>query len=156
MRSRGFYGHDRRVSSPRARVVDQRQSRLSRRTWYPHDVRVRLASATAFFTLLAIVNSLPLITNMSGFIGEHGDSYFSVWRLAWVAHKLPRDPLHLFDANIFYPHPATLAYSDAMLLPATVLSPLHWLHVHPVAVYNLTLLGAFVASGVAACLLVTH
>ena len=43
-----------------------------------------------------------------------------------------------------------------MLLPATVLSPLHWLHVHPVAVYNLTLLGAFVASGVAACLLVTH
>jgi len=119
-------------------------------------VRVRLASAIAFFTLLAIVNSLPLITNMSGFIGEHGDSYFSVWRLAWVAHKLPRDPLHLFDANIFYPHPATLAYSDAMLLPATVLSPLHWLHVHPVAVYNLTLLGAFVASGVAACLLVTH
>jgi hypothetical protein len=119
-------------------------------------VRVRLVRATAIFTLLALVNSLPLITDLSGLIGAHGDSYFSVWRLAWVAHKLPTDPLHLFDANIFYPHPATLAYSDAMLLPGAVLAPLHWLHVSPIAVYNLALLGAFVASGVAACLLVTE
>ena len=120
-------------------------------------MRVRLvASATGFFALLALVNSLPLITNLSGLIGEHGDSYFSVWRLAWVAHKLPTDPLHLFDANIFYPHQATLAYSDAILLPAAVLSPLQWLHINPVAVYNLTLLAAFVASGVAACVLVTE
>ena len=73
-----------------------------------------------------------------------------------MAHQLPNDPLHLFDANIFYPHQATFAYSDAILLPAVVLSPLQWVHIHPVAVYNLTLLAAFVASGVAACVLVTE
>ena len=35
-----------------------------------------------------------------------------------------------------------------------MLSPLQWLHINPVAVYNLTLLAAFVASGVAAYVLV--
>ena len=32
-----------------------------------------------------------------------GDPLLSTWRLSWFAHQLPRDPLHLFDANIFYP-----------------------------------------------------
>ena len=44
------------------------------------------------------------------------DAHFSIWRLAWVAHQLPADPRHLFDANIFYPARGTLALSDAMLL----------------------------------------
>ena len=27
------------------------------------------------------------------------------WIMAWVAHQIVADPLHLFDANIFYPGP---------------------------------------------------
>ncbi|HEX6212994.1 MAG TPA: hypothetical protein VF136_19600, partial [Methylomirabilota bacterium] len=83
-------------------------------------------------------------------IGAHGDAYFSVWRLAWVAHQIVTEPRALFDANIFHPQPATLAYSDAMLLPAIVVAPLHWIGVAPVVAYNLTLLAAFVLNGLAA------
>ena len=79
---------------------------------------------------------------------------FSVWRLAWVAHQVLADPRHLFDGNIFHPNRDTLAYSDAMLLPAIVLAPFNWMGISPLVVYNLTLFAAFVASAVAAFLLV--
>ena len=41
-----------------------------------------------------------------------------------------------------------------MLLPAVVLAPFNWMGISPLVVYNLTLLAAFVASAVAAFLLV--
>jgi hypothetical protein len=116
----------------------------------------RRALVTAAFVLLAGVNSYPLVTSLNSSIGAHGDAYFSVWRLAWVAHQVLADPAHVFDGNIFYPEHTTLAYSDAMLLPSLALAPLHWIGCSPVAVYNITLLGAFVSSGLAAYALVRH
>jgi hypothetical protein len=107
-----------------------------------------------FFASLTIVNTYPLATAPGSAVGQHGDAMFSVWRLAWVAHQLRTDPRHLFDANIFYPERTTLAYSDAMLLPATVMAPLAWVGLEPLVVYNLTLILAFILSGVAAHLLV--
>jgi hypothetical protein len=80
---------------------------------------------------------------------EMGDALFSTWRLAWFAHQLPRDPLHLFDANIFYPERLTLAYSDAMVVPSLMAAPLLWLGVEPLLTYNVLLLSAFVLSGAA-------
>src|SRR5271156_5107542 len=62
-------------------------------------------------------------------VPDLGDPLFSMWRLAWVAHQLPLDPSHLFDANIFHPAARTLAYSDAMLLPAFMAAPALWLGV---------------------------
>jgi hypothetical protein len=82
-------------------------------------------------------------------VSDTGDPLFSVWRLSWVAHQLPRDPLRLFDANIFFPEPRTLAYSDAMLATALLAAPLLWLGVHQVVVYNVVFLLSFAVSGVA-------
>ena len=65
----------------------------------------------------------------------------------WIAHQLTRDPLHLFDANIFYPAKNTLAFSDAMLVPALMAAPLIWLGVPQLVVYNLLLLSGFALSG---------
>ncbi|MGE5361876.1 MAG: glycosyltransferase family 39 protein, partial [Bacteroidales bacterium] len=74
---------------------------------------------------------------------------FSVWRLAWIAHQLPRDPGHLFDANIFYPARDTLALSDSILLPGLVAAPFIWLGASPVRVYNLWFMATFVLSALA-------
>jgi hypothetical protein len=57
--------------------------------------------AALFFVALAALNTYPLAFAPGRFIGEHGDSYFSVWRLAWIAHQLWPRPDRLFDANIF-------------------------------------------------------
>jgi hypothetical protein len=83
-----------------------------------------------------------------------GDPLLSTWRLSWVAHQLPRDPRHLFDANIFYPEKNTLAFSDAMIVPSLMAAPLVWMGVHQLLVYNLLLLSGFALSGAAMFLLV--
>jgi hypothetical protein len=78
-----------------------------------------------------------------------GDPLFSMWRLGWIAHQLPRDPLHLFDANIFYPARHTLAYSDPLLLPGVVAAPALWLGAPVTTVYTTLMVGSFFAAGLA-------
>src|SRR5688572_1312004 len=74
------------------------------------------------------------------------DALFSVWRLAWIAHQLVRDPAALFDANIFYPAPHTLAYSDAMLLVGLAGAPFFWAGVPPALIHDGLLIAAIVSS----------
>ena len=83
-----------------------------------------------------------------------GDPFLSTWRLAWIAHQFPRDPLHLFDANIFYPELRTLAYSDAMLIPSLTVAPLVWLGMPSLLACNVLLLSGFALSGAGMFLLV--
>jgi hypothetical protein len=113
--------------------------------------------ATAAVLSLAattVIITYPQASQLSSAVGSHSDAMFSVWRLAWVAHALIAAPARLFDANIFYPQIRTLAYSDAILLPAIVMAPLQWCHVPSVVVYNVALLTAFFFSAFAMCCLV--
>ncbi|HEY3158307.1 MAG TPA: hypothetical protein VGJ78_05030 [Vicinamibacterales bacterium] len=87
-------------------------------------------------------------------VPDLGDPLFSIWRIGWVAHRIVTDPLHLFDANIFYPERLTLTLSDPVILPALTIAPLIALGVHPVVAYNILLLSGFWLSGVATYLLV--
>ena len=86
-------------------------------------------------------------------VGPHYDALFGVWRLAWIAHQLPRDPAHLFDANIFHPEAHTLTFSDAIPLLGIAAAPAIWLGVPPVVAYNLLVLLSFPAAGLAMYLL---
>ena len=111
--------------------------------------RRELCFVFAGFLLLTLTLTYPQIRHMTTRVGQGYDAEFSIWRLAWIAHQLPRDPRHLFDANIFFPARDTLALSDAMLLQGLLGAPLSWAGVPPIAVYNVLLLAAFVASGAA-------
>jgi hypothetical protein len=105
--------------------------------------------ATIGFTLLTLVLTYPQGLVLSSHVGVHYDALFSVWRLAWIAHQLARDPLHLFDANIFQPETNTLAYSDAILLQGVLGAPLIWLGLDAVTVHNLLVLLSFVSAALA-------
>jgi hypothetical protein len=85
---------------------------------------------------------------------DNADTILNEWTLAWVAHQMPRDPVHLFDANIFHPERDTLAYSEHLIVPAMMGAPLFWLGASPVLVYNLLVLTGFTLTGWAAWLLV--
>jgi hypothetical protein len=106
------------------------------------------------FALMTLVLTYPQVQHLSTGVSPLYDSLFNTWRVAWIAHQLPRNPLHLFDANIFYPQPGTLTYSDALLLPALLGAPLIWAGMHAILVQNLLLLLSFVACGVSMYLLV--
>jgi hypothetical protein len=106
-----------------------------------------LKRAAVLFAILTIAATWPQIVRPAG-IPDHRDSWFNMWRIAWIAHQLPRDPAHLFDANIHYPEPGTLAYSDAVLVPATIGAPLLWLGVPTPYVHTFLVLASFVFAGV--------
>lgn len=114
--------------------------------------RAKIAVFLLFCVLTAVV-TFPQVASLSTAVADHPDPYFSIWRLGWVAHALATSPSRLFEANIFHPEAGTFAYSDAMLLPGTVLAPLFWAGIPPVAIYNLALLGALALSGFTTALL---
>ena len=103
-------------------------------------VTLFLCALTAFFTW-------PMAQGLSSLIVWHIDPPFSVWRLSWVAHQLFSDPANLFNTNIYYPEPRTLAYSDAMLLQGLIATPLIKAGMKPLLVMNLMFLAGIVTSG---------
>jgi hypothetical protein len=117
---------------------------------------VQLLVVAGLFTLLTVVMTWPQALYFSSRATPHQDVYFNMWRLRWFAHALVTPSAHLFDANIFYPEPRTLALSDAMLVEGIVAAPLVWAGLTPVLVHNLLLFGAMAGSGVAMFALARH
>jgi hypothetical protein len=65
---------------------------------------------------LAVLTSWPLVLHLPSRIApDLGDPVRTAWEIAWVGHAMLHDPGHLFDANAFYPHPLSLAFSDSLL-----------------------------------------
>ena len=80
-------------------------------------IRAPRFAVLALFVLLAVVHTWPLAQQPAVHSRvDNGDYGLNVWALDWVAHTLPTDPLHLFDANIFHPARLTLAYSEPLIL----------------------------------------
>ena len=123
------------------------------------DVRKGMRQAAvpvALFLVLTCGMMWPQVRHIYDSAVEHQDVYFNMWRLEWIAHALATSPRDLFNGNIFYPEPRTLAFSDAMLVEGVIAAPLIWLGIAPVLVHNLMLLGAIVLSGAAMFMLVRY
>jgi hypothetical protein len=102
----------------------------------------------AIFIALAVVHLWPL-ASAPGTLSrnDNGDFVLHEWIMAWVAHQLVHNPLHLFDANIFYPERGTLAYSDHLFAQSLLGAPLLWAGASPVLVHNLVLMAGFALTG---------
>lgn len=112
-------------------------------------------AAFLFFTLLAVVHTWPLATDVAHLTRhDNRDSILNEWIVGWVAHQLPRAPLHLFDGNIFFPERYTLAYSEPMVVQGVMAMPLLALGAPLVLTYNLLLLSGFVLSAWAMAIVV--
>jgi hypothetical protein len=105
-------------------------------------------ASLALFVLLAIVHTWPLATAPGRLSrNDTADTVHHEWILAWDAHQLLHDPLHLFDANIFYPERNTLAYSDHLLVQGVMAAPVLWSGASPVLAYNLVLIAGLALTG---------
>ena len=120
------------------------------------DAWPRLTSL-AFFICLAAIETWPLASNPAHLSrNDNGDAMLNEWTIAWVAHQAPRDPLRLFDANIFYPERDTLAYSESMIVQSAMAAPFLWLGASLVLAYNLVLLAGFTLTAWASALVVAR
>ena len=109
----------------------------------------RAVLATLFlFVGLAVLHTWPL-ASAPGTLSrnDNGDFILHEWIMAWVSHQVVTNPLHLFDANIFYPERYTLAYSDHLFVQSMMGAPLLWAGASPVLVHNLVLMAGFALTG---------
>ena len=116
-------------------------------TYYP------VLATLTLFAGLAILHTWPLATAPGTLSrNDNGDFILHEWIMAWVSHQVVTNPLHLFDANIFYPERYTLAYSDHLFVQSMMGAPLLWAGASPVLVHNLVLMAGFALTGWATCL----
>ena len=107
--------------------------------------------------VIACIFTYPYIVNFSN-AGrlDTNDGRWSIWVVSWVAHALTTDPGSLFRANIFYPHPNALAFSEANLIAGIVAIPVWLLTKNPYAAHNFVFLFAFALSFVTTYYLVRY
>ena len=104
--------------------------------------------ALALFVLLAVLHTWPL-ASAPGRLGRNGqaDTQLNAWIMSWVAHQIAHDPLHLFDANIFYPERRTLAFSEHLVVQSMMGAPVRWAGGSPILAYNIVFLAGLALTG---------
>ena len=118
---------------------------------------MRASRVAALFVALTLIATYPIILAPGSYTYfGHSDAQLNMWILAWNAHALRHTPLHLFDANIFYPERGTLAYSETLLGYLPIFGPILWLRGSPALAFNAIILFSFAASGFAMYLLARH
>ena len=107
--------------------------------------------ASAAYAAVTIVWTWPLAAGLAHDVpADFGDPLLNSWILAWDATHVGRG---WWNANIFYPHPLALAYSEHLLPQALAILPIYRLTANPILCYNLVFLSTFVLSGLGMFLL---
>ena len=113
------------------------------------------------YTGLAVALTWPLILGITSNVpGDLGDSLLNMWILSWGAEHLPRvlsgalSWQQFWDANIFYPEPMSLAFSEHLFGQVLQILPIYWLTGNIILCYNLLFISSFALSAFGAYLLV--
>jgi hypothetical protein len=111
---------------------------------------VEATAVVAGAFVLACVFTLPYVLHFTnaGRI-DTNDGRWSIWVVAWVAHALTTNPADLFRANIFYPHPNALAFSEGNLVEGLIGAPVWLLTKNAFTTHNFVFLVAFAQSFIA-------
>ena len=112
-------------------------------------------NAAALYLAVALVFTWPLTAGLARDIPwDLGDSLLNAWILAWDAERILRvlsgdvgAIRNFWNANIFYPEPLTLAYSEHLVAQAVQVLPVYALTGNIILSYNLLFLSTFVLSG---------
>ena len=112
-------------------------------------------TAALLYLGVALVFTWPLAAGLTRDIPwDLGDSLLNAWILAWDADRMLRvlggdlgALRNFWNANIFYPEPLTLAYSEHLFAQAVQILPVYALTGNIILSYNLLFLSTFVLSG---------
>jgi len=102
------------------------------------------AGIVAAYAVATVALTWPVALHLHTATATGADPPLQLWIARWIEHALVTDPRHLYDANVFYPYPTTLAYSDANIPMALLHWPLALLLGDDLVAFNLLMLGTFV------------
>lgn len=113
--------------------------------------------AAGLYLVAAVAVTWPLATQLTSHLGAlegAGDPYLNLWILgtgmkAWLADPGAVLSGRVFDANIFFPAPGALTFSDHLLLQSLVMAPLYAVTHNLALCYNLLLIASIALSGLA-------
>ncbi|HME43051.1 MAG TPA: hypothetical protein VKF36_08205 [Syntrophorhabdales bacterium] len=109
------------------------------------------------YVLLSLVMTYPLVFKIGNSVGDLGDPLLNTWILAWDVKKfMDLDFLRIFEANIFFPSHAVLAYSEIMFGNALIALPVMAVSKNPILAYNIVYLSGVILSGFGAYLLALY
>jgi hypothetical protein len=116
------------------------------------DVRWRdLGLVGLLFVLLTLVLAAPLtLSPATRALPLSADTRLFLWTISWDVHALLHQPLAIFDANIFFPEPRTLAYSEHLIGSALLGAPALLATGNPVLALNVIVLLSCILSGLGA------
>jgi len=87
-----------------------------------------LAAAGALFLALTLLLMYPFSLNIHHGVLAHGEDDEEVmWIVGWDVYAFTHHPFSMFDANILYPEPKTLAYAENLIGSALFAAPVMWL-----------------------------
>ena len=100
--------------------------------------RKLLRESLIIFALLVLTAAMtwPWVWHLRDAARDEGDCYAHAYFLWWDYHQTFHDPLHLFDATIFYPYKDTLAFGENDYGISLVFFPLFALGLRPLTVYS--------------------
>jgi len=119
-------------------------SRLARVASLP---LVRDLGVIVVFSVFTAILTWPYVTRLRDVVVDTGDPYLITWILWWDYHQTFTDPLHLFNANVFYPLKYTLAFSEHSYGIALLFFPLYALGLRPLTVHAIAMFFGFVLCG---------
>jgi hypothetical protein len=103
---------------------------------------------------LTLALTWPLAARLTSSLpGDYGDPLFVSWAMGWVAGTLteglgsPAAVGGLWNANIFFPEPQALAFSEHFVAQSLMVWPVHRFTGNPLLGYNLAFLASFVLTG---------
>jgi len=108
----------------------------------------RAALVLAVYAVATLVMAWPVSVHPGSYqIGGGADPRLYIWTIGWGTHGLSHHPWSVFDANIFFPHVLTLAYSENLLGSALIALPIVWATGDVLAATNLVaVLAVFVSA----------
>jgi hypothetical protein len=110
-------------------------------------------AAALYLTLTVLLMAPVSLAPQRTLFADDPDTHLFMWTLAWDAHAFARQPLSMFEANIFYPNRNTLAYSENLIGSAIFVAPVLWLTGNPVLAVNAVSLLSCTLCGLGAYLL---
>jgi hypothetical protein len=108
---------------------------------------VREATIFLVFAALTVLATWPYAYYIRDAVTDTGDPYLNAWLLWWNFHQTFQDPLHLFQAPLFYPYEYTLAFTEHNYGLALPFFPLQTLGLRPLTIHGIATLFGFAFSG---------
>lgn len=100
-----------------------------------------------YFFIASLFVTFPLILHLHDYTYGIGDELLITWIFNWDIYSLLHNPFAIFSANIYYPYPNTLSFSDIFITLAIIVALPTLIVGEPMVAFNSALIVSLTTLG---------